>query len=455
MPTGETEAAASRRQLERVLESPGFTRNERLSRFLRFLVERHLEGRDSELKESVIGIEVFGRRPDYNPKQDATVRIEAGKLRARLTEYYAGEGKQDAVIIELPKGGYAPVICQLQTVHVRSGWRLWGSLAGSAVVIGGLALLWTNGASSHRSKPSSIHRYETSPAYDLYLRARAAYHPGRELPDQGLDLYQEAIAKDPAFAPAYAGLAAAYASASSTPIGERKDSLVKMRSAAERAVQIDPLLPEARNAMGIMYARLGQWEQSRQSFLRAIDLDPNATAARLDSVMNFFLPLGWISYALQQVRLAERTDPLSPDVQDVYAHVQISAGQFDQAEEHCRKSTDPVECLGRIRIGQGRIGEAIQILTAAQNTRYLGFAYGRAGRREEVERIAAISLGRLQQVLAHAGLGDKNGTFQALDRMTELGPVRVGRALNSPELASLRGDPRLKELRRKVGLPGD
>ena len=56
MPLLESEARAVRRQLERVLESPGFARNERLSRFLRFVVEGHLEGKDLELKESVIAV---------------------------------------------------------------------------------------------------------------------------------------------------------------------------------------------------------------------------------------------------------------------------------------------------------------------------------------------------------------------------------------------------------------
>ena len=102
--------SATSQQLERVLTSPGFAQNERLSRFLRFLVERQLEGRESELKESVIGIEVFGRRPDYNPKRDAIVRTEAGRLRSRLAEYYANGGKLDALVIELPKGGYVPLI---------------------------------------------------------------------------------------------------------------------------------------------------------------------------------------------------------------------------------------------------------------------------------------------------------------------------------------------------------
>ena len=99
-------------ELKRVLESPGFERNERLSRFLRFVVERHLEGRDHELKESVIGTEIFGRRPDYNPKSDPIVRTEARRLRALLNEYYIGAGKSDALVIDLPKGGYTPTLTE-------------------------------------------------------------------------------------------------------------------------------------------------------------------------------------------------------------------------------------------------------------------------------------------------------------------------------------------------------
>ena len=102
-------AGAVRRELERVLESPGFARNERISRFLRFVVERHLGGRDHELKESVLGTEVFGRSPDYDPKRDPIVRTEAGRLRSRLIEYYAREGRDNALVIDLPKGGYGPV----------------------------------------------------------------------------------------------------------------------------------------------------------------------------------------------------------------------------------------------------------------------------------------------------------------------------------------------------------
>src|SRR5262245_12409779 len=110
MLTGEAESKAARQQLERVLASPGFARNERLSRFLRFVVEGHLEGKDRELKESLLAIEVFGRSPGYDPKQDPIVRTEAMRLRARLSEYYLNGGKDDPLVIELPKGGYVPVI---------------------------------------------------------------------------------------------------------------------------------------------------------------------------------------------------------------------------------------------------------------------------------------------------------------------------------------------------------
>src|SRR5512142_113374 len=110
MRTAESEVEAARRQLERVLASPRFSRNERLSRFLRFVIERHLAGRDEEIKESVVAVEVLGRSPDHDPKRDSIVRTEAARLRARLGEYYLGEGKDDRLVIELPKGGYVPVL---------------------------------------------------------------------------------------------------------------------------------------------------------------------------------------------------------------------------------------------------------------------------------------------------------------------------------------------------------
>ena len=95
-------------ELEKILASPGFANAERLTKFLRYAVEEHLSGQSDKLKESLLGIEVFGRKPSYDPRIDAVVRTEAVKLRARLREYYESEGREDPLIIDLPKGGYVP-----------------------------------------------------------------------------------------------------------------------------------------------------------------------------------------------------------------------------------------------------------------------------------------------------------------------------------------------------------
>ena len=98
-----------RHQLDRLLASSGFANAGRMSRFLKFVVEKTLAGESERLKEYVIGIEVFDRDASYDPRLDSIVRVEAARLRSKLAEYYAGEGRGDAVILSLPKGGYAPV----------------------------------------------------------------------------------------------------------------------------------------------------------------------------------------------------------------------------------------------------------------------------------------------------------------------------------------------------------
>jgi eukaryotic-like serine/threonine-protein kinase len=93
-----------------ILRAQGFAKSDRLKRFLSFTVERVLAGDTADLKEYVIALEVFDRGPDYNPKVDAIVRVEARRLRSRLEQYYATEGLQDPIRIQFPSGTYVPVI---------------------------------------------------------------------------------------------------------------------------------------------------------------------------------------------------------------------------------------------------------------------------------------------------------------------------------------------------------
>jgi hypothetical protein len=97
-----------REELERVLASHEFRSSKRSQEFLRYVIENTLGGHGDLLKERSIGIDVFGRSADYDPSDDATVRVKAGEVRKRLGLYYAAEGAQDPLRIELPFGTYVP-----------------------------------------------------------------------------------------------------------------------------------------------------------------------------------------------------------------------------------------------------------------------------------------------------------------------------------------------------------
>lgn len=96
-------------ELDKILRGRTLHGSESLRGFLRFVVDRAVEEQEGQLKEYVIATEVFGRGRDFDPRIDSVVRVQAGRLRAKLHDYYSGEGKDDAVIIDLPKGQYTPV----------------------------------------------------------------------------------------------------------------------------------------------------------------------------------------------------------------------------------------------------------------------------------------------------------------------------------------------------------
>ena len=125
---------AVRSQVEKILASKAFAASEQLRGFLRFTLEKTLVGRAFEIKEYVLGVEVFGRGDAFDPRSDNIVRTQAGKLRARLEKYYASEGQADAVSIEYSKGGYVPVF----QMRERAGPRrklLWPAAAALVLVL--------------------------------------------------------------------------------------------------------------------------------------------------------------------------------------------------------------------------------------------------------------------------------------------------------------------------------
>jgi adenylate cyclase len=149
---------AIRAGLARISASSGFANSERMRQFIGFVVNQTLAGEAETLKEYLVGVEVFGRA-DFDPRTDTIVRVEARRLRKKLEEYYAAEGRLDAVLITLPLGSYVPVF-ETRAVPIVSAspkvprGRLTVLLAVGAVAVLALAL----GALSlyrHRNGPTA------------------------------------------------------------------------------------------------------------------------------------------------------------------------------------------------------------------------------------------------------------------------------------------------------------
>lgn len=160
------DANAVRVQLERVLASKGFVTAGRLSRLLRHVVDRTLAGETDQLKEYSVGMEVFDRDDTYDPRVDSIVRVEAGRLRSRLEEYYAADGAADAVRISLPRGAYVaqfehrPLAAVAESIPIATEAsprpRAWvGRVLGGALVgvVAGM-VVWLGGAPANPDQAS-------------------------------------------------------------------------------------------------------------------------------------------------------------------------------------------------------------------------------------------------------------------------------------------------------------
>ena len=145
------------RTLERVLASGHFDGADRQKKFLRFVVQKTLQGQAGDLKEYVLALEVFERPPSFNPRTDSIVRVEARKLRDNLKRYYQREGLEDPVRISMPKGSYVPIFETVRTEQRQPAKRRLASLVlGGMVVlllIGGGMWLWAHKGSNHAGPP--------------------------------------------------------------------------------------------------------------------------------------------------------------------------------------------------------------------------------------------------------------------------------------------------------------
>lgn len=321
-------------------------------------------------------------------------------------------------------------------------------------------------------------RYDANvEAYELYLKGRALVGR-RGIPslEKAADLFQQVLAKDPAFAPAHAGLANAYALMSAPTASlpfETAHSI--LRPAAVKALELDPLLADAHAAMGWVYSRERDWANAEKAFQRAIELNPSLTQTYTSFAISTLQPLGKLDEALRILQVALRNDPLSLDVQREIGRVQLLAGRYGEAIDTLERvlAVEPrfpfVEMhLARALMLAGRLAEAVALLEkldgrhlgrfkapqTARQVPWLAQVYVMTGRRADAETLVAANQDSPASLaIIYAALGDKDRSFEALERMAVVQPHHVLPILMNPEMAGLRGDPRLAALRERFGLP--
>lgn len=319
-------------------------------------------------------------------------------------------------------------------------------------------------------------RYDTDvELYDLYLKARDRLGQRGErglgqVIQEAAKLFEEVVARDPAFAPAHAGLAMAYAHMSMSPYRGQvfEQARSRVRPAALRALQLDPLLAEAHAAMGWLHVRELNWPSAEKSFERALELSRTVTPLSVDYVFSTLRPLGKLDHAERLLRQALTHDPLSWEAQRELVSVFLQSGRYEQAialNERIR-SLDQDKSdfyldrdLGRALTFIGKYEEALAVFTARGFTvpgaeHWLALPYVMTGRRAAAEKLAnGQNDYPFRLAFIYAALGDESRALDALELMFEREPQRLVMTTVQPEFAGLRDDPRWIALRRKLKLP--
>ena len=310
-------------------------------------------------------------------------------------------------------------------------------------------------------------RYEMDPDMtSQFVRAsglRSKRNP--ENAARAASMFEAIVAKNPTVAPAWAGLANAVADATRHQPREEMPPLdPRMEPAAREAIRLDPLLAEAHAAMGNVYARNRDWTNARKAFLTSLELNPSQTTTYTDFVLSTLMPMGRNAESLQYLEDARRVDPLSLDVRRLMTQLQVNVGRHADAIESGQWvfERDPNfpyigVFLGRALLFAGRPREALALFEKSEsegNWGYIGYLYAVTGRRDEAEALAAKypdSAYRL--MLIYAGLGDRERAFDALERTAAVNWWRAATWMVRPEMAILRDDPRVVDLRKKLKLP--
>jgi len=318
---------------------------------------------------------------------------------------------------------------------------------------------------------------QNTDAYQLYLQGR--FHWNKRATDEflkAIEYFQQALKKDPRYALAYAGLSDSYAFLGDVGITAMppREAFGKAKVEALKALEIDPSLSEAHNALGHILMHEWRWTDSENELKRAVELNPNFALAHGFSSL-LLQAVGRVDEALAEAKLAKDLDPLSLPIHGFVGGLYILKKQFDQAQAEIQKmkELDPnyiprFALFGRLYERMGRYEEAIaEFQTGVERTggsmeskAPLAHAYARSGKPEEARKILAelnerskeryVDPFRIAEI--HVGLGQYDEAFEWLEKAYTTSSAGLVFVKIAPRLEPLHSDPRYAELLKKMGL---
>jgi TolB-like protein/Tfp pilus assembly protein PilF len=316
-------------------------------------------------------------------------------------------------------------------------------------------------------------------AYEAYLLGRAYTNKIPSGWNRARDALEQAIAKDPGYAPAYAGLALVYSRIRGSLTRDPTANRVLARQWAQKALELDDTLAEAHTALARVAQNEYDWAGSEREFRRAIELNPGYALARIWYAQYLYATQRF-EEAVTHAKVAQQLDPASLFVITRAGAAYFFAGRVDEAMAIWQRARelDPTHpdvglLPGRSYVKLGMNQEAIAVLEKAlifteRDPLILGalaHAYARAGRREEARKLVSElkrmderleaegrSIPRFSFIWAYAGLDDKEQAFVWLEKAYQERRDRVFLLSVDPLLDPLRSDPRFQDLVRRVGL---
>jgi len=319
---------------------------------------------------------------------------------------------------------------------------------------------------------------ENAEAYELYLKGRYNLNSlMREGGKNSVDYFERAIAKDPRYGAAYAGLAEYYAGivyASTTSDLSPKEASARSKGAALKAVELDDTLAEAHTALA-MIATFHEWDwkTADKEFQRAMAINPNYVPAH-HFYSHYLVFVGRFAEALAEGQRALALDPLDVGMNMHLGWYYCFTREYEPARAQLQRVIemnpsfgDPHELLGMVHRQQGQYQDAIEEMQKSlelgglDERGQLGHLYAVSGQRGEAQKL----LNQLQEeskekyvspyniAMIYEGLGDKEHAFAFLEKAVTDRDSNIAQIKVEPIFDGLHSDPRFADLLRRIGLP--